>query len=501
MQRTVLKMSHISKSFPGVRVLDDVTFELREGEIHALCGENGAGKSTLMKILGGVYTKDSGELEIFGEKKEFRSPSEAIEAGVGIIYQEFNLVPTLSIAENIFLGKEKYTGPGVLTRREMEKESAKVLESLGMSGIDTRKQISELSVAQQQMVEISKVLFNNSSIVVMDEPTAVLTDRETESLFEVMETLKKQGVSIIYISHRLEEVQRMCDRVTVLRDGSVISVLDNSGRDIEKDQIVRYMVGRTLENYYPAHEPVGSSETALEVRGLSHGKRFRDISFQLKKGEILGLSGLVGAGRTEVAKAIFGAYGLDSGQVFIEGQEVKIGNPRDAIRNGIVYLPEDRKKEGLILGMSIADNMTIPNAEKVSRNGVYDRKRKAAFVDRCFSSVDIHPNLPNNPAGNFSGGNQQKAIIAKWVEAAPKILMLDEPTRGIDVGAKIEIYNLILEMVKSGKSVLMISSEMMELIGLCDRVLVMSDGRLTGEFTRENMTQENIMRAATTIEE
>lgn len=496
MSEPILRMQGIVKEFGSVRVLKDVDFDLLPGEVHALIGENGAGKSTLIKILGGVYFAEAGKIEIEGKEQHFTCARDALNASVGIIYQEFNLVPSLSVAENIFLGKELRIGRTRLNRLEMVEKSRELMHRLGFENLDCQAVVSTLSVAQQQMVEIAKALFNNSKILVMDEPTAVLTDKECRKLFEIIGNLKKNGVGIIYVSHRLEEVLELSDRITVLRDGEKVSDLVNSAHDVTKEQLVKLMVGRPLEQYYPTYIPYTRGEPVLEVRNLTKEGLYRDISFTLYRGEILGITGLVGAGRTEVVKSIFGAIHAESGEVLLRGKPLVNSSPADAIAQGVAFIPENRKQEGLFLAASMADNMFMANYDKVSKHGVMNGKLAKSFLEDYFTRLSIRPNEPEKIAGEFSGGNQQKGIVAKWMATKPEIMILDEPTRGIDIGAKAEIYQLMQNIARSGCSIIMVSSEMTEIIGMCDRVLVMSEGRLNGEFLREAFTQERIMAAS-----
>ena len=495
-------MSGISKSFAGVKALTNMSFDLKKGEVHALVGENGAGKSTLMKVLGGVYKPDQGEIFVDEKPVVIMTPADSLSMGVSIIYQEFNLVATLSVAENIYLGKELRKGNKSvrLDRNTMFKGAHEVMCRLGMEDLDVKQLVAKLSVAQRQLVEIGKALLNDTRILVMDEPTAVLTERETQALFEVVETLKSQGISIIYISHRLEEIQKIADRITVLRDGQLITTLDNSDRMIEKDEIVKHMVGRDLNDYYPEGNATIEDEVVFRTENLSKEGMFKDINLSLYKGEILGLSGLVGAGRTELAKTIFGDYHADSGQMWLAGKEFVSSSIADSIKSGIMLVPEDRAQEGLVLGMSVADNICLPNAGLVSKVGVFNKKKKMTLVQRLVSDVAIRPELPLRKASDFSGGNQQKAVIAKWLATNPRVLLLDEPTRGVDVGAKAEIYTLMRQLTEQGVSILFISSEMLELLGMCDRLLVMHEGAITGEFVKDKMDQQAIMRAATGID-
>lgn len=495
-KQALLRMSHISKKFSGNYVLFDVSFTLEAGTIHSLIGENGAGKSTLMKVLGGVYLQEEGEIYIDGVKQQFSNAKDALKAGIGIIYQEFNLVSTLSIAENIYLGKELCTGKGVLDRKQMIKTANEFMEQLGFDMVDCGMSVSSLSVAQQQMVEIAKALFNHSKILVLDEPTAVLTDKESRKLFDMMRRLKDQGVGIIYISHRLEEVLELSDEITVFRDGKYIDTLDNRQKNVEKEELVRLMVGRSLEQYYPDKTYHCGKREVLKVSGLTRKGMYSDISFALHEREILGITGLVGAGRTEVVKTIFGKIIPDAGTIWLDGEEVSLKSPVDAIGKGIAFIPENRKEEGLLLDSSIADNMILANEKRVSDRGIFKKKKKKAFISKYFSQLDIRPARPEKLARNFSGGNQQKGIVAKWIATNPKVLIVDEPTRGIDIGAKAEIYRLMDSLVQQGISIIMVSSEMPEIIGMCDRVLVMCEGSLQAEFMRDELTQEKIMRAS-----
>lgn len=494
---TLLSMENITKSFSGFNALSDVNFDLNEAEVHAIVGENGAGKSTLIKILSGVHRPNKGEITLAGKKVYFSSANDALEAGIGTIYQEFNLVPSLSIAENIFLGKEIRKGMAI-DRQNMIAQANSFMKQMGFENTDSSQKVSSLSVAQQQMVEILKSLFNKSRILVLDEPTAVLTDKESENLFRIIRTLRQTGVGIIYISHRLEEVIQMADRITVLRDGKNVETLDNENVSVTKDYLVGLMVGRKLSTYYPGrHATIG--HPLLVVNGLNKKGVYRDISFTLHRGEILGITGLVGSRRTEVVKSIFGAMNYDSGEIRLNGNPMVCRTPKDAISRGIAFIPENRKEEGLFLDASILENMVMANYNIISDHGVISRKKESRFAEESFSKLDIRPIEPKKFARFFSGGNQQKAIIAKWIATRPDILILDEPTRGIDINAKAEIYKLMNAFVETGMSILMVSSEMPEIIGMCDRVLVMSEGHITGEFERKNYSQESIMAAASKV--
>lgn len=493
----ILRMNNITKSFPGVTALKDVNFNLRKGEIHALCGENGAGKSTLMKILGGSYMPDQGEIEINHKMARITCPQDSLDNKISVIYQEFNLVPNMSIAENLFLGKEiVHKGLRKLNKAEMLRQSQATMAKLGVGDLDCNIEVRKLSVAVQQLVEIGKAIFNNIDILVMDEPTAVLTDKETHKLFEIIKAMKARGVSIVYISHRLEEVTELSDKITVLRDGQYIGTLDNSEKTVSKDDIVRLMVGRDLKEYYPEREMAPRDESILEVRDLTKKNVFENISFNLKKGQIVGFAGLVGAGRTEIMKALFGVLNVDSGEILLNGSKVKIGSPEIAKKMGIGFVPEDRKREGVVLSMGLGENICLPNHEQINSFGHIVKSRKNSLIDRFIKQLSIRPPFPNRLIRNFSGGNQQKVVIAKWLAINPKVIILDEPTRGVDVGAKAEIYSVINKLAEEGVGVIMVSSELNELLGMCDRIIVIHEGRITGEFASEEYNQEKIMKAA-----
>lgn len=489
----LLKMEGISKSFSGVRVLDKVQLSLQAGEVHALMGENGAGKSTLMKILSGIYTMDEGIIQIQGTEQVMSSPKAAQDLGVAIIHQELNMIPYLSVMENLFLGRElKYGRTGIVNWAKMRTESRKYLSQLGLE-ISPDTLAGELSVGQQQMVEIAKALSMQAKILVLDEPTAALTKREIEKLFKVIENLKAQNVGMIYISHRMGEIFQISDRITVLRDGRYIGTRET--RETSMDELVKMMVGREIKELFPKTETTVGEER-LRVEGLSQSGKLEDISFSLRSGEILGIAGLMGAGRTELVKAIFGVESC-SGKIYVNNQAVDIKNPRDAIRSGIALVTEDRKGEGLVLGLSVRENLSLPNLRSLSRFGFISQRKEQEFVDNGIEKLHVKAHHPNQKVGSLSGGNQQKVVMGKWLATQPKVLILDEPTRGVDIGAKREIYSLMNELVQEGVAILMISSELSEVLGMSDRVLVMHEGRVTGEFLREDATQENIMHAAT----
>ncbi len=496
MAETILKMTGITKRFPGVLALDHVNFDLKKGEINALIGENGAGKSTLMKVLGGVHAPDEGTLEIHGKKVQISSPSDSMSLGIGVIYQEFNLVQTLNVAENLFLGHEITDKCGKMDRKDMYQKASQIMEQLGIPNFDCSKKIRELSVAMQQLVEIGKAMFHEVSILVMDEPTAVLTDRETVKLFEMMMKLKEKGISIIYISHRLEEVITLCDRITVLRDGCYIETIDNTNHQTDKDLLICKMVGRQMNGYFPEKSKAPTSTVELDVRNLTKKGLFENISFHVNKGETLGFSGLVGAGRSEIMKAIFGDIHLDSGEIFLEGHKLLISSPQTACQAGLALVPEDRKKEGANLRMSISDNIAMASHKELTIAGHFIKKKKTALVERYIKELQIRPTASEMPVKNLSGGNQQKVVVAKWLATNPKVMILDEPTRGIDVGAKAEMYELINHMTSTGMAVILVSSELPELLGLCDRIIVIREGTISGEFKKEEFDQDAIMKAA-----
>jgi ribose transport system ATP-binding protein len=494
----LLQMKHIHKSFPGVKALDDVSFDLRQGEAHALVGENGAGKSTLIKILGGVYVQDQGQISMFGAETAIRQPADALKNGVSVIYQEFSLAPVASVAENIFLGMEPRKGPlGIyIDKKKMFAEAQKLLNDIGKPNIRSDTPAGRLTVAQQQIVEILKALNRRSKILVMDEPTAVLTQEETRTLFEIVNRLKSNGTSIIYISHRLDEIFRICDRATVLRDGRRIDTVNIRDGQVSKDDLIKMMVGRELGSLFRTPSRILGGEICLKVEHLTRKGEFADINFALKKGEILGFSGLVGAGRTEVMKAIFGLNKPDAGTIEFHGKNVVITNPQDAIRLKFGFVPEDRKREGLVLMHSMKTNVTQATMRKYSRMGFLQDARQTRAAKEYIGKLNIKPPLPERDMKDFSGGNQQKVVIAKWLDNAPELLILDEPTRGIDVGTKQEIYAIIKELADSGVSIMVVSSEMEEILGLCDRIIVMHEGRMRGEFSREEATQEKLLYAA-----
>ena len=492
----IVSMEHISKSFPGVKALDDVRLELRAGEVMALLGENGAGKSTLMKILSGVYTRDGGTLKIFGREYGNLTPRLAHEAGVAIIHQELNMCRHLSVTQNMFLGRE-LSGKVILKNGEMAAEAQKYLDELGVS-ISPSQTVGDLSVSKQQMIEIAKALSINAKILIMDEPTSALTSREIEELFRIIRNLKAQGCGIIYISHRLEELSHIADRVTIMRDGQYVT--SGNFKDFTMDEIIQNMVGREIKEKFPRVE-CKKGRKVFEVKNLNAGRQVRDVSFSLYAGEIVGFAGLMGAGRTETTRAVFGVDPKESGQIFLDGKEVKINHPMDAIKAGIVLAPEDRKKDGLCTKLSIRDNLALPNLDLVcNRVGVVNKKKENELCEKAVSGLMIKtPNLEVD-ANTLSGGNQQKVVVGKWLVRNSKVILFDEPTRGIDVGAKVEIYNLMNRLKEQGIAVMFVSSEMPEIMGISDRIIVMCDGRITGELNAKGATQNQILTYATTFE-
>lgn len=496
MNEIIVSMENITKSFPGVKALDHVRFELRSGEVMALLGENGAGKSTLMKILSGVYTRDEGSMTIFGREYGDLSPKQAQEVGVAIIHQELNMCRHLSVAENMFLGREKSKGI-MLSNAEMEAEAQRILDELK---IDLRPQqvVGELPVSMQQMVEIAKALSTNAKILIMDEPTSALTAREIEDLFRIIRDLKSKGCGIVYISHRLEELQHIVDRVTIMRDGQYITSINF--KDATMDEIIANMVGREIKEKFPRVE-CEKGKLVLEVKNLNAGRLVRDVEFSLFEGEIVGFAGLMGAGRTETTRAIFGVDPKESGVIALDGKEVTIHKPEDAIKAGIVLAPEDRKKDGLCTKLSIRHNIALPNLDLIcNKLGVVNSAKEHAMCDQVVENLKVKTPTVEVEAGNLSGGNQQKVVVGKWLARNSRVVIFDEPTRGIDVAAKVEIYNLMNELKQQGIAVMFVSSEMPEVMGIADRIIVMCDGRITGELKAAEATQNQILTLATQFE-
>ena len=487
----LLEMVGIEKSFPGVLALSGVSLKLHKGEVLALMGENGAGKSTLIKTLGGAHQPDAGTIGIEGQPVKLTSPTAAMAAGIGVIYQEFNLIPALTAWENIFLGREK---SGVFVAKKEERRTARQLfESLGVD-IPLDVPCHQLSIAQQQLVEIAKALSQDVRILVMDEPSAALVPQEVEKLFAIIRDLQQRGIGIIYISHRLDEIFEIANTITVLRDGKYVG--DAQAAEMTRQKMIEMMVGRSIENEFPK-QAAERGEVRLSVEGLSRGPNVRNVSFHVRRGEVLGLTGLMGAGRTETARLIFGADQRDAGTISLDGSTLKIRSPRDAIRAGICLLTEDRKTQGLVLCRSVRENFGLPNLKELSTAGIVNKPKEREAFGRYVDSLSIRIPFQEQLAKNLSGGNQQKVVLAKWLQQNAEVLIFDEPTRGIDVGAKHEIYQLINQLAANGKAIIMISSELPEVIGMSDRILVMHEGRVTGEITdMSSVTQEQIMELA-----
>ena len=474
-----------------MQALLGVDLDLRAGEVHAVVGENGAGKSTLMKIVAGVYRPDSGSIRLGGVPILNESPRQALERGISMIHQELNLAPNLSVAENVFLGRAPTRG-GLIDWRRLYADVEALADRLGID-LDVRARVDELSVARQQMVEIAKALSLDARVIIMDEPTSALTERETEALFDIIARLKSNGVAVVYISHRLDEIFRVADRVTVLRDGRLVGTLPIA--QATQPQLIGMMVGRELTTLFPK-ESVEIGDPVLEVRHLRRKGALEDISFVLRRREILGLAGLVGAGRTELVRVLFGADPLDGGEILLEGRPVRIRRPRDAIRLGMGFVTEDRKLQGLVLGMNVRENETLASLAQVSKLGFLNLGRERTLAARLVEQLGVRTPSVEQEVANLSGGNQQKVVIAKWLATRARILILDEPTRGIDVGAKAEVHALMSRLASQGVSILMISSELPEILGMSDRILVMRQGRLSGEFTRDQASQEAILACA-----
>lgn len=492
----ILQIKKVRKEFPGILALNDVSFDIERGKVHALIGENGAGKSTIMKILAGIYPLDSGEILLNGQQYMAKNPADALNKGISMIHQELDLVPDMTVEQNISAGKEPTGFLGTVNRKKLEKQAQKLLDDMGLN-ISAKSYIRELSVAQMQMVAIAKATSVNADLVIMDEPTSAITDKEVEQLFSIIERLTKQNKSVIYISHRLDEIYRISDSITVLRDGCHIATRPIS--QMGRAELVRLMVGRELKDMFVKEcQPVTTNASVmLKVEGLTRKGEFENISFKIKKGEVLGFSGLMGAGRTEVMETIFGLRKPDSGTLYLNGKPVRIKKPKDAIKNGIAFITEDRKLYGLNLLGSVKTNMTQAYMNLIQRLGfMLNFKKERELVDEQIKQLKLK--TPNREfiVNNLSGGNQQKVIVGKWLMGMPEILIMDEPTRGIDVGAKAEIYRIIDNLAKKGKSIIMISSEMPELLGMSDRVIVLCQGKITGEFLIEDCNQEVLMACA-----
>ncbi len=489
----IIKIRNISKAFSNVEVLKDLNLEVFEGEIHAIVGENGAGKSTLMKIISGEYHPTSGNLIVSGKERRFYSPSEAFREGIVIIHQEFSLVPQLTAYENVFLGRWGNHTLSIVNKNKLKAETNKIFRKLGIDHISTNTKVSNLSIGDKQLVEIAKALSVSPKILIMDEPTAALSLDETKSLFEVLRNLKKQGVTILFISHRLEEIFEIADRVTVLRNGELVST--SSVSDTTMDELVAMMVGRELENRFPEKPSIELGKTILKVENITSEPFFRNISFEVKKGEILGIAGLVGCGSTQLGEALFGLKKVE-GNVLFEGEKLRIKKPVHAIRNGILFVPGDRHTIGLILKRSVRENHALPNFDMFSSFGFMNLKKEKESTLSIAKKLNTKITGISQKIENLSGGNQQKVVFGKWLVRSPKLLILDEPTRGIDVGTKYEIYKLIYELASKGVAIIIISSEMDEVMNLSDKILVMSEGRITGELSPQDATQEKILLLA-----
>lgn len=496
MRDTILSMKKIDKRFTGVHALKGVDFELRAGEIHALVGENGAGKSTMMKALTGIFPKDSGEIRYLGKTYNPRGPKEALSRGIGIIHQELNMMDHLTVAQNIFIGRESTCWNGLFLDEKRQNERAEELfERLNMD-IDPRETLGDLTVGKQQMVEIAKAVSHDLKILILDEPTAALTETEINELFTIMRDLASKGVGMIYISHRMDEINLITDRITVMRDGENAGVGET--KDLSKEDIINMMVGRVIYEKPKSRSNVpAGAETVLKVQNLNAGKLVKNVSFELRRGEILGFAGLMGAGRTETARALFGADEISTGRIEIHGRSVRIGSPMDAVRHGIGYLSEDRKRFGLAVGLSVMENAVLASYDDFEQGLFIHKKHVGEITKQYVETLKIKTPTVDQLLKNLSGGNQQKVVIAKWLIKNSEILIFDEPTRGIDVGAKSEIYSLMNELVKEGKSIIMISSELPEVLRMSDRILVMCEGQITGELGIEEATQEKIMKYAT----
>jgi len=487
-----ITMQGIYKAFGTNQVLTGVDFELKEGEVHALMGENGAGKSTMMNVLTGLHSLDKGKISVDGKEKYFNNPKEAEQAGITFIHQELNIWPEMTVLDNMFIGKEPKNAFGLVDSAKMKRLALEQFKRLDVS-LPLDKEAGSCSVGEQQMIEIAKALMTKAKVIIMDEPTAALTEREIQKLFEVISSLKKEGVSIVYISHRMEEIFAICDRITVMRDGKTVDTKPIPETNFE--EVVKKMVGRELTDRFPKrNSQIG--ETVLEVKSLT-GKAFRNVNFSIRSGEIVGVSGLMGAGRTEIMRGIFGLDSIESGEVILNGKKVTIKNASQAVSLGIGFITEDRKDEGLVLDFSIKDNIALPSLNSFAPKGLIKEKDETQFVEMLIKRLTVKTESADTRVGDLSGGNQQKVVIAKWIGISPKVLILDEPTRGVDVGAKREIYQLMNELTDRGVAIIMVSSELPEVLGMSDRILVVHEGKITGELPKETATQENIMTLAT----
>jgi ribose transport system ATP-binding protein len=488
-----ISMQGIHKSFGANQVLTGVDFDLQDGEVHALMGENGAGKSTLMNILIGLHQRDQGTIVIDDQETTFMNPKEAEKCGIAFIHQELNVWPDMTVLDNLFIGKERTSKLGLLNRKEMEVLAEEQFRKLSVT-ISLSREAGECSVGEKQMIEIAKALMTHAKVIVMDEPTSALTEREIQKLFEVIASLKKEGVSIVYISHRMEEIFAICDRITVMRDGKTVDT--KAIPDTNFDEVVRKMVGREITDRYPERKS-DPGKVVLEFKNASKKGQFKDVSFSIRSGEIIGFSGLMGSGRTEIMRTLFGLDSLDQGEIWVHGKKVSIRNPNDAMQAGIGFVTEDRKDEGLVLDFSVRDNMVLTNLYSFAPKGLILDKKEQEFVDLLIQRLQIKTESSATLVRNLSGGNQQKVVIAKWIGIGLSVLILDEPTRGVDVGAKREIYQLMNELTERGVAIIMVSSELPEVLGMSDRILVVHEGRISGELTKQEATQENIMTLAT----
>ena len=491
-----IKLKNISKKFPGVQALDDVDFFLKSNEVHALVGENGAGKSTLMKIIAGIQKPDTGTITLNGEKVEFNSPREAQNNGISIVHQEADLFPSLTVAENVFANDLPTKGfLKTVDFKKIQHQTNDLLKKFGHPEINSKDIVSTLSVGQRQIVEIIKALSLNSNIIIFDEPTAVLTPSETEILFSIIDDLKKNNIAIAYISHRLEEIGKISDYVSVLKDGKLMATKET--KDINPSEMIKLMVGRELKDIFDEEDrDVSNNEILLDVKNFKNSEYFDDISFNIKKGEIVGFSGLIGAGRTELALTLFGYYQSDSGKVILDGKEINISNPTEAIDAGIVYVSEERREKGLFTEMTVRNNLISPNLEEVNNNGILNKIKISQLTKSTIDQLNIKTNDDETYVLKLSGGNQQKIALGKWLPKNPKLLIIDEPTRGVDVGAKQEVYKILRKLSKQGTSIMLISSELPEIIGMCDRTIVMQSGKINGEILKQDFSEELILKYA-----
>ncbi len=490
----IIEFENISKSFPGVKALSDISFGVKEGTVHAIVGENGAGKSTLMNILDGQFSQDSGRILVRGKEVKINSPQDAADFGISMIHQELSVIPYMTVADNIFLNNEILGRMKLVKRKKIIEAAQKILDDADLD-INASTEMRNLTISQQQLVEIEKVLSRNAKIIIMDEPTSSISEHEADILLSRINKLKREGITIIYISHRLEELKKVADYITIIRDGQLIDTC--KAEDISHDMIIEKMVGRKLDNIYPEHRSK-LGDIVFEVEGIS-GEKFTDVSFSVRKGEILGVAGLVGAGRTEMARAIFGLDELWSGKISVNGKPYSAKHPRDAVRQGVVLLPEDRRNEGLVLCRCIRENISLSSLSRIARKLLMSRKVENEITADLYDKLQVKASGLETEVATLSGGNQQKVVIAKWLMTEPTVMIVDEPTRGIDVGAKYEIYSLLCQLAAEEKAVVMISSDLPELLGICDRIIVMCNGRVTGCVNREEANQELIMQYATTF--